>query len=224
MEKMSVIIPTMWKVDGFLNQLKKLSKIEVIGEIILIDNTENTNLLEIPKVIHILQGKNTYINPAWNKGVNLAKWDKVCIMNDDVEVHDELFINILPHITEDKGMIGLHEYHGNGVWEDEPGCDRTRSEMFRGDRGLPLKLIESEIGHRRPGYACLWFIHKNSYVQIPDELKVWYGDDWVYYKSGKPNFSMLNVDIIGKPSQTTDLPFLDDVKRQDQKNWERLYN
>jgi hypothetical protein len=221
MDKISVIIPTMWKSEGFVHRLAKLSNIETIGEIILIDNTSNTTILPIPKVIHIIEGENTFVNPAWNKGVNLSKWDKLCIMNDDVEVHDELFINILPHITEDKGMIGLHEYHGNGVWEDEPGCDRTRSELLRGNR-FPLKLIESERHNRRPGYGCLWFIHKKSYIHIPHELKIWYGDDYLYHRNGKPNYSMMNVDIIGKPSQTSDLSEFDETKRNDQRVWSTL--
>ena len=221
MDKISVIIPTMWKSEGFVHRLAKLSNIETIGEIILIDNTSNTTILPIPKVIHIIEGENTFVNPAWNKGVNLSKWDKLCIMNDDVEVHDELFINILPHITEDKGMIGLHEYHGNGVWEDEPGYDRTRSELLRGNR-FPLKLIESERHNRRPGYGCLWFIHKKSYIHIPHELKIWYGDDYLYHRNGKPNYSMMNVDIIGKPSQTSDLSEFDETKRNDQRVWSTL--
>ena len=220
MDKISVIIPTMWKSEGFIHRLAKLSNIETIGEIILIDNTPNTNILPIPKVIHIIEGENTFVNPAWNKGVNLAKWDKLCIMNDDVEVHDELFINILPHITEDKGMIGLHEFHGNGVWEDEPGVDKTRSELLRGNR-FPLKVIPIHV-NRRPGFGCLWFIHKKSYVPIPHQLKVWYGDDYIYYRTGKPNWAMMNVDIVGKPSQTSDLSEFDEVKINDQRLWHSL--
>ena len=37
MDKISVIIPTMWKSEGFVHRLAKLSNIETIGEIILID-------------------------------------------------------------------------------------------------------------------------------------------------------------------------------------------
>ena len=220
MDKISVVIPTMWKSEGFVHRLAKLSNIDVIGEIILIDNTSNTNILPIPKVIHIIEGQNTFVNPAWNKGVNLAKWDKICIMNDDVEVHNELFTNVLPHITEEKGMIGLHEFHGTGVWEDEPGCDYNRPHTLRGNR-LPFKTFEINTS-RRPGFGCIWFIHKKSYLPIPHQLKIWYGDDWIYQKSGKPNWAMMNVDVVGKPSQTSELSEFNEVKHRDCLIWDDI--
>ena len=37
----SVIIPTMWKCDRLQKTLKELSQHELVGEIILIDNTSN---------------------------------------------------------------------------------------------------------------------------------------------------------------------------------------
>ena len=212
-DKLTVVIPTLWKSEGFLDRLKTLATVEAIGEIILIDNTTNPPDLEIPKVQHIIEFKNTYVNPAWNKGVRMSTYDKICIMNDDVDVENIVFSQALPHITEDKGMIGLYEYHGTGVWEDEPGCDYSRPNYFR-KKDLDFKVIE--IGNdRKPGYGCFWFIHKNSYLMIPEQIKVWYGDDYIFYRNGKPNYSMINLNIVGKPSQTSDLPEFDEIKRLD---------
>lgn len=219
MDKISVIIPTMWKSQGLKERLMNISAIETVGEIILIDNSETPPELDIVGLNHIKNYKNIYVNPAWNLGVELAKFDKLCFMNDDVDFDLRVFKTIQPAITEDKGMIGLAEYHGYGVWQDEGGCDRTRPDYRRGHRGYTLKLFEVKE-RRRPGYGCLWFIHKNSYTPIPDDIKIWYGDDWIYYKSGKQNWSMMNLDIVGKPSQTSDLPEFNEVKQNDQ----RLYH
>jgi hypothetical protein len=79
---------------------------------------------------------------------------------------------------------------------------------------MELKVFQLNE-NRRPGFGCIWFIHKNSYQIIPNDMKIWYGDDWIYYKSNKPNWAMMNLDIIGKPSQTSDLEEFDTVKQND---------
>ena len=223
MDKISIIVPTLWKSEGFKERLMNISALESVGEIILIDNADTPPELDIIKLTHIKEYKNIYVNPAWNKGVQLAKYDKLCFMNDDVDFDLNLFKNILPHITEDKGMIGLNEYHGYGVWQDELGCDRSRPSNRRGHRGYELKVFQLKE-NRRPGFGCLWFIHKNSYTAIPDDIKIWYGDDWIYYKSGKTNWAMTNIDIIGKPSQTSDLPEFNEVKQNDQISYHKYFN
>ena len=223
MDKISIIVPTLWKSEGFKERLMNISALESVGEIILIDNTDTPPELDIINLTHIKEYKNTYVNPAWNKGVELAKYDKLCFLNDDVDFDLNLFKNILPHITEDKGMIGLNEYHGNGVWEDELGCDRSRADYRRGHRGYELKVFQLNE-NRRPGFGCLWFIHKNSYTPIPEDIKIWYGDDWIYYKSGKTNWARTNIDIIGKPSQTSDLPEFNEVKQNDQRLYHKYFN
>lgn len=219
MDRISVIIPTMWKTEGLRERLMNLSAIPTVGEIILIDNSLTPPELDIVGLRHIKNYENIYVNPAWNLGWETAQFDKLCFLNDDVDFDLRLFKNISPYITEDKGMIGLAEYHGCGVWQDESGCDYSRPNWRRGHRGYTLKVFQLNE-NRRPGYGCLWFIHKNSYTPIPNDIKIWYGDDWIYYKSGKPNWAMMNIDIVGKPSQTSDLPEFDSVKRNDQ----RLYN
>ena len=76
----SVVALTMWKCNRFQQTLRELSKHPLVGEIILIDNTSNDLKIELPKLVHILEGKNTYVNPAWNKGAELATYDKLFIL------------------------------------------------------------------------------------------------------------------------------------------------
>ena len=85
MEKFSVIIPTMWKSEYAEELLKRFSESDYVGEIILIDNApELKKEIRLPKIVHIRESENTFVNPAWNKGITLAKYDNITIPSDDV--------------------------------------------------------------------------------------------------------------------------------------------
>jgi len=96
----SVIMPTMWKGKAVWNAIREIIKQESVGELILIDNSEEDNGNKPfarnfgSKLVYIDEGKNTFVNPAWNKGYRLAKWDKLLFVNDDVDT-DWSFINAL---------------------------------------------------------------------------------------------------------------------------------
>jgi hypothetical protein len=83
----SVIALTMWKCERFKETLAELDKHPLVGEIILIDNSEmDVDLIKLKKLNHIKEEKNTYINPAWNKGVSLAKYNKLLVKYPDNEL------------------------------------------------------------------------------------------------------------------------------------------
>ena len=51
----SVIIATMWKCDRLKETLRELDLNEIVGEILLFDNTDNTTkITDIKKLNHIL--------------------------------------------------------------------------------------------------------------------------------------------------------------------------
>jgi len=197
----SVIIPTMWKCKILNNTLYELSKHNLVGEIILIDNTDNKTILDIPKVNHILEGNNTFVNPAWNKGVKLAKYDKLLILNDDVETEWGVIDLVYNHITEDIGLIGA----GISCWQ------------YTG--GIPCI---NPISYRPNCYGCLMFIHKNSYKEIPESLKIHYGDDWLFEKSNRPNYQIINWKMGGDSEQTSGLSEFNQIKEDDKKIYNHL--
>ena len=81
----SVIFPTMWEPNYALDTLKEISQNEHVGEIIVIDNSNiEVDLSTIEKIVHIREPANIYVNPSWNKGVKLSKYDKILLLNDDV--------------------------------------------------------------------------------------------------------------------------------------------
>ena len=193
----SVIIPTMWKCNRFQQTLRELSANELVGEIILIDNTPNDLKIELPKLIHILEGKNTYVNPAWNKGVSLAKYDKLLILNDDIWMDWNILKIVEPYITEETGIIGMAEEN----------YTKPQSEF-----GL------DPITHRNGGFGCCMFVHIENYTPIPNEMKIWGGDDWLFVKNRnrrRQNYKITGFNIEGEIGATSEQAELGPIKEND---------
>jgi len=199
----SVIMPTMWRGKEAITTIEELSKLESVGEIIVIDNsTDEIHLEDFEKVVHIREGKNTYVNPAWNKGYRLAKFDKLLFVNDDV-ITDWSFVDKLEeYITEDRGMIGA----GVSCWQGP----------YNHSGVVP-------IGNRPNCYGCVFAMHKESYVEIPEDLKIHYGDDWLFTKSGKPNYEIRGWQMSGESEQTSGAGEFNPVKEYDRHLWINKY-
>ena len=199
----SVIMPTMWQGREGIETIRALNEIKSVGEIIVIDNTpDEIHLDDFKKVVHIREGKNTYVNPAWNKGYRLAKFDKLLFVNDDVETDWSFVDKLEEYITEDRGMIGA----GVTCWQGP----------HRSGGVAPIK--------NRPNcYGCVFAMHKNSYVEIPEDLKIHYGDDWLFTKSGKPNYEITHWKMSGESEQTSGQAEFNPIKEADKRLWFSKY-
>lgn len=200
----TVIMPSMFIPTGIIDRIKEIVKHPLVGEFILIDNTDDGYEINdtIDKLIHIKEKKNTFVNPAWNKGVSLANNDKLMIINDDVITDFNGLIDLMYHeITEQRGIVGL----GTGCWN-----------------GTQKEFKLKEIDRLSTGFACVFFIHKNSYITIPDELKVWYGDNWLFEKTNKKPYQIINWPVGGELSVTVNRPEFNDLINKDTSNWKTI--
>ncbi len=187
----SVIIPTLWRSPYVGDLIKYLSAIPEVGEIIIIDN-DNPNSIKyadhMAKLRVIENPENNYVNPSWNQGVNAAKYDKLCILNDDVIIPSNVFTLMNTCLSENIGMVGLaHSLFDN--------IQSNSSDLVENQ---PICLYKSN--RRNFGYGCCIFIHRNSYTHIPDGLRIQYGDDWLFYSSDKQNYVLQGFKIVGKLS------------------------
>lgn len=195
----------MWKCERFRETLSELNEHPLIGEIILIDNSEiEVEPLNLNKLNHIKEEKNTYINPAWNKGVSLAKYDKLLILNDDVWMDWGILDILSEYITPSIGAIG---FAGNAI-----------------DLKETTDMVLTPVTHRYGNFGVAMFIHKASWMPIPEEMKLWGGDDWIFVKnrnSGKPNFKLEGMKLFGEISGTLEnadlTPILNPIKENDLK-------
>ena len=182
----TVIIPTMWKPDTFEEQLNSLCCSEYVDEIILINNdkfsTPDFNILKHIKILHINPPENLLVNPSWNLGVMLSNNNNICLLNDDILFDINVFKFMSNH--KDKSLCGL-------------SMD-NKDENFR--------LLEAN--GRTHGFGCMMFIRKDNYAYIPDELLIYYGDDYLFYMNkfnGNKNYYILgcsNNEVWGKTSSS----------------------
>jgi len=185
----TVIIPTMWKALTFEIQLTQLCNCNYVDEIILINNdqknTPKYKILNHNKIIHINFAENIFVNPAWNLGISLAKNNNICLLNDDI-----LFdINVFEFMSQHKDITLC------GLKMDSTDAD--------------LRLVETN--ERNLGFGCIMFLRKDTYTEIPKQLLIFYGDDYLFYKNklnGYKNYCLYgckNNSIFGTTSNSTSL-------------------
>ena len=167
----------MWYSDKIYENLRRLNDCDEVGEIILIDNNSSlkpTDLPSYPKVKHLTQYENIYVNPAWNLGVRLSIYKYICISNDDIIFDTDIFQFIQPHLNE--GIYGMSTANYYSEGKDEP---------------YGIRKIE-----KRPwGWGCLFFLHKDNYLPIDERLKIACGDDWLLHYTKGGAYEIKNLDL-----------------------------
>jgi len=211
MDKFSVIIPTMWKSEYVEELLKRFSESDYVGEIILIDNApELKKEINLEKVIHIRESENTFCNPAWNKGVTLSKYDNISMPSDDI-------------------MLDVNEYYS--YFEQLLQINDFKNLGFIGSHSENYELDKSENPHfeeydnitNKGGWACIFSFHKSNWKPIPNELKIWYGDNWIHMVC-RPILQLRGMKIETKMSTTSNLEEMTPVKENDTKIWHKMLN
>lgn len=204
----SVIIPTMFRCPDITNELLlNLYEDHAVSEVIMIDNTEdpsNVNKIIIHDKLRVhSQGKNIYVNPAWNLGVSIAKEDQIALLNDDITIPNNLFSILAQADYTSLGVVGA--FH--------PMIRQVEQPKRFGLEQLQL----APIPERMWGYGIFMMMHKNHYIEIPEDMLVWCGDDYLYHQNrvlGRQNYALM-CPIQTKMSTTSDDPIFDEIKNRD---------
>ena len=205
MIKYSVIIPTLWKSNRTKKLIKDLNDCQYIDEIIIIDNTgtEERDILPTiyPKLRMVSKGENIYVNPAWNWGIELAKNDLIALVNDDINFDTNIFGVITKDIVSEFGIIGQSEFNYKRNNSDEP-------------------VLEKWTGNVRDwGWGCLIMFDKKDWIDIPDDIKIWYGDDYIFKYNPSTKSTLKNFNIETEMSTTSDEKEWDERKKEDYNNF-----
>jgi len=193
-EKFSIIIPTLWKAnEQLLPMLDIYINNELIGEIIIIDNdiSNTPTLPQHPKIKILPQKENIFVNPAWNLGVKTSEFNKLMIANDDILLQksdfNELLNKILYSLLTSGKLIGIDQSCYHNINEEKIKLKKIN---------FP-DLYKHEIPY---GFGCLMFINKEDYKEIPEELKIGCGDNFLF-QNLEP-WVVENLNMEGKVSST----------------------
>lgn len=193
----------MWKSPRITQLLTDLVNCDVVGEVIVIDNNIEFSLPmpESDKISLHLMMENTYVNPAWNYGVERAKFDNIAICNDDVNFNPSFLATYDDGSLQHLGIIGM-------AWENY---------QMKADHNIHLKLMK-----QRPyGWGCLMLMHKSKYTPIPEDLRIANGDDWLAQHATP--YELHGLAIQSEISTTSRLPELGLIQLEDNELFETKY-
>jgi glycosyltransferase involved in cell wall biosynthesis len=204
MVKYSVIIPTLWKSNRTDKLLKHLEECEYVDEIIIIDNasiykTDRT----IGKIRMISFAENIYVNPAWNKGIELAKNNCIALCNDDINFDPNIFGVVDESVLTYSGIIGM----GEGNYKDK----------IDEEKGPYLEVWQPGVNDW--GWGCLILLKKSHWLPIPNDIKIWYGDNIIKDVNSVSKGCLRNFKVETEMSTTSDEREWDDIKKKDYENF-----
>lgn len=205
MVKYSVIIPTLWKSDRTNKLISDLRECMYVDEIIVIDNAApiGMNLFVEPKMRLISEGENIYVNPAWNLGIEIAKNDLVALVNDDINFDTNVFGVIDEKILDTFGIVGMGE--------------ENYKEQMDETKGPYLDIWKPGINDW--GWGCFIMLNKKDWIDIPDNIKIWYGDNFIKDVNPAPKSCLRNFKVETEMSTTSDGDEWNDRKKEDHINF-----
>jgi GT2 family glycosyltransferase len=212
--KFSVVIPTIWKGEEINKLLTSLYECDKVADVILINNdkSKTINFPKNDKLNYIEPETNLFVNPSWNLGVKLAKYDNIIISNDDVLFNVEYFTNILEYLAsqasslESFGIIGM----GSDNYDLEEDFENASIRPYSNS-------------YNKGGWACLFAFHKNSWKDIPETVKIYYGDNFIHMVCS-PILELVGLKIKTKMSSSADtkVDWVKEVTDNDTKEWHKL--
>ncbi len=174
----SIVIPTQWNlknINDFEYFLNTIDKSKYVGEIILIDN-DNKNikidLSKYKKIKHIINNENIFVNPSWNLGYSLHNYEyKLILANDDLKIKDNIDI-----IFE---LLNKTEFEIVGLGYNEN-----------------IKNSNIEYIEKFPRSSYGSFLYVKKYYYIPEQLKIWGGDDYQFQNVSIGKRGILKTNLI----------------------------
>lgn len=165
----TVVIPTLNKSDPklFNITLNELNNSRLVDEVLIVDNSVDKGFKDMAweKVRHIKDQPNLWVNGAWNWGVAQAKTSYVLLLNDDVILDKSVLVECVNAIAEydciviDTGKEGLSEYMVNVPRHNKK-----------------VNVIDCKLAHE----GSFILVKREKYVIIPAELKIFFGDYWLF--------------------------------------------
>jgi len=209
---LSIIIPTMQKNNVILNLLlDELVCCDCIDEIVLIDNSCNGYNYNSEKIKLIIPENNLYVNSSWNLGVKVSKNEYIGILNDDIIFPKNFFEQVFEFLKNNQniGIIGLDT------------IVKTPESKFNSyPENSNVYFSQTDI--RENCFGSAMFMKKENYFNIPENLRIWFGDDYLFEKNiekGFRNYKIINADIKHIHSNTCKSEEFSEIIKKDIENY-----
>ena len=201
-QKVSVIIPTLWRSDATVPLINTLLDWPLLGELIIIDNAPSSRPHHscFGDCTILAQEENIYVNPAWNLGVRHAKEDVIAICNDDICFNPSDLDHFIGQLKTNE-ILGLHE---DSILKPE---SINQPELRN---GFIMGL----------GWGCLMLMRKSAYIPIPGNIRVWYGDDWLVHCTNVKK--SIRIRVEGTLSVSASDKKFNPIKEEDQIHYSKL--
>ena len=165
------IIPTLWKDSNIYKTFKSFSNInDSDARMIVINNTDKVVGYTDSRIEFVNLGYNSFVNPAWNLGIYKSQTEYVCLLNDDIIIDLKTLHNFI-----DKKRP---EFTGFSYLNRNPIKDSIQLVKYDED-------ILGNYGHSKnkmpQGFGQFMLFKKNNFLKIPDSMKIFHGDDIIYY-------------------------------------------
>lgn len=164
----SFIVPTFWSGDIAKYDLliEKLCSCDDILEIIVINNApyKYSHRYSQNKKVKELIFQDIYLYQSWNIGVYQSESNFICLMSDILDFNlDVLKFVQEKMIKEDIHFLGSAKECLNLESDSDYSC--------------------SKIEMRNKYWSTLLFTKKDKYSWIPDDFKIYFGDDYLIKQS-----------------------------------------
>lgn len=191
----SVIVPTVQKnLKIFYKLISLLNNDDAVDEIIIINNIQKS----LPKKFNLSKVKiynskeNMYVNGSWNVGISMIKNNVFLIINDDILPVENFCTKIMQTSILESNSTGLVGIDNNFI------CNKDKEDVT--DIDIPNTPNNYRISfdsldrHLFTGdWGSAFWGKKENYYQIPDDIKIIYGDNYLLYKNlnnNKKNYIM----------------------------------
>ena len=172
---------------GFNNHKLTLSAIKRIRDtgckdlILFYDNGSNPSfegMIDDQNIKYHRIEKNKYVNPAWNEIFELVDTKFLTLLNNDCFIlSPDYFEDIIQTMEENK--IGISSCKTKNILKLKYNDFKTNDYFyFNNESDTPAYTLNA----RRQGWLMTinMQVYKSLKYLIPNYLKLWYGDDWIW--------------------------------------------
>ena len=203
MSEFSVIIPTLQRSDELHPLVEQCAAHPLVLEVLVINNAPEPLHWASPKVRVLQQAENIYVNPAWNLGAREARGKYLAILNDDV-LFDPALFDLAAKWLRRPG-VGIVGPNGSCFNRPTMGDVKVRPTYAR-----PM------------GFGTAMFMRRAFYVPIPETMRIFHGDDWLFEKAPRRCWTFWDFPIVTEMEVTSGDPAFNPVAVEDGVAWASL--